>query len=63
MRSTKNYNDLIGNRIPDLPACSIVPQPTTLPRTPKENGCDLLEASDICDEGLEKTTEDLSQDR
>jgi hypothetical protein len=28
----KKFNDLIGNRIRDLPACSIVPQPTTLPR-------------------------------
>jgi hypothetical protein len=26
--------DLIGNRTSDLPACSIVPQPTTLPRAP-----------------------------
>jgi hypothetical protein len=25
-------NDLIGNQTHDLPACSIVPQPTTLPR-------------------------------
>jgi hypothetical protein len=25
-------NELIGNRTRDLPACSIVPQPTTLPR-------------------------------
>jgi hypothetical protein len=25
---------LIGNRTSDLPACSIVPQPTTLPRAP-----------------------------
>jgi hypothetical protein len=28
----KKYSDLIGNRTRDLPACSIVPQPTTLPR-------------------------------
>jgi hypothetical protein len=28
----KKSNDLIGTRIRDLPACSIVPQPTTLPR-------------------------------
>jgi hypothetical protein len=27
-------NELIGNRTRDRPACSIVPQPTTLPRTP-----------------------------
>jgi hypothetical protein len=25
-------SDLIGNRTRDLPACSIVPEPTTLPR-------------------------------
>jgi hypothetical protein len=27
-------NDDIGNRIRDLPACSIVPQKTKLPRAP-----------------------------
>jgi hypothetical protein len=27
----KNPNDLFGNRTINLPACSIVPQPTTLP--------------------------------
>jgi hypothetical protein len=25
----EKYSDLIGNRTSDLPACSIVPQPTT----------------------------------
>jgi hypothetical protein len=35
-RKLKNSNkDLIGNRTRDLPACSIVPQSTTLPRAPK----------------------------
>jgi hypothetical protein len=29
--------DLIGTRTRDLPACSIVPQPTTLPRAPKSS--------------------------
>jgi hypothetical protein len=29
---TEKLNDLIGNRTRDLPACSIVPQPTTLQR-------------------------------
>jgi hypothetical protein len=29
----KKNNDLIGNRIRDLPSCSIVPQRTTLPHT------------------------------
>jgi hypothetical protein len=28
-------NDLTGNRTRDLPVCSIVPEPTTLPRAPK----------------------------
>jgi hypothetical protein len=27
---------LIGTRTRDLPACSIVPQPTTLPRAPEK---------------------------
>jgi hypothetical protein len=30
-------NDLIGNRTRDLPACSILPQPTTLPRAPRNH--------------------------
>jgi hypothetical protein len=30
----KKTNDIIGNRTRYLPACSIVPQPTTLPRAP-----------------------------
>jgi hypothetical protein len=30
----KKSNDLIRNRTRDFPACSIVPQPTTLPRSP-----------------------------
>jgi hypothetical protein len=29
IRSIENSNDLIGNRNRDLPACSIVPPPTT----------------------------------
>jgi hypothetical protein len=33
IRSTEKSNDLIGNRTRDLPACSIVPQPTTVLRT------------------------------
>jgi hypothetical protein len=32
--STEKSNDLIGNRTYDLPTCSIVPEPTTLPRAP-----------------------------
>jgi hypothetical protein len=30
----KTSTDVIVNRTRDLPACSIVPQPTTLPRAP-----------------------------
>jgi hypothetical protein len=33
-KSKKKINDLIGNRTRDLPACSIVLQPTTLSRVP-----------------------------
>ena len=32
--SMKNCNDRIGSRIRNLPACTTVPQPTELPRTP-----------------------------
>jgi hypothetical protein len=32
IRSIERCNDLIGNRTRDRPACSIVPQPATLPR-------------------------------
>ena len=32
----KNYNNTIGNRTRDLPACSAVPQPTAPPRAPFE---------------------------
>jgi hypothetical protein len=31
----KNTMNSFGNRTHDLPACSIVPQPTTLPRAPE----------------------------
>jgi hypothetical protein len=31
LRQLKISNDLIGNHTRDLPACSVVPQPTTLP--------------------------------
>ena len=30
----KNSSDTIGNRTRDIPTCSAVPQPTTLPRVP-----------------------------
>ena len=32
--SMKNSNDTTGNRTRDLPTCSVVPQPTALPRAP-----------------------------
>jgi hypothetical protein len=38
IRSIEKISDIIGNQTSDLPACSIVPQPTTL--TPTE-GCAL----------------------
>jgi hypothetical protein len=34
IRSIEKYNDFIGNRIREFPACSIVPQPTIQPRAP-----------------------------
>jgi hypothetical protein len=34
IRSIEKSNDLIGDRTRDLPACSIVSQPTALPRAP-----------------------------
>jgi hypothetical protein len=34
IRSIEKSNGLIGNLTCDLPSCSIVPQPTTLPRAP-----------------------------
>jgi hypothetical protein len=33
----KKKNDFIGTRTCDLPACSIVPQPSTTPRAPTHN--------------------------
>jgi hypothetical protein len=38
IRSIEKSNDLIGNWTSDLPACSIVPQLTTLPRVQIFNG-------------------------
>jgi hypothetical protein len=35
IRSIEKSDDRIGNRTRDLPACSIVPQLTTLPRVPR----------------------------
>jgi hypothetical protein len=32
--SMKNFNDTIGNRTRELPACSAVPEPTAPPRAP-----------------------------
>jgi hypothetical protein len=39
IRSILKSNNLIGNRTRDPPACSIVPQPTTLPRAPTTFKC------------------------
>jgi hypothetical protein len=39
----KKSNDLIGNQTRDLPACRIVPQPTTLSRTPLTLQCSLID--------------------
>jgi hypothetical protein len=33
----KEFNDVIGNQIREVPACSIVPQPNTLPCNTEEN--------------------------
>jgi hypothetical protein len=36
LRPIEKSNDHIGNRTRDLPACSTVPQATTLPRAPTD---------------------------
>jgi hypothetical protein len=36
VRSIWKYNSLVGKQTRDLPTCSTVPQPTTLPRTTKQ---------------------------
>jgi hypothetical protein len=38
IRSIEKSSDLIGSRTRGLPACGIVPQPTTLPRAPERVG-------------------------
>jgi hypothetical protein len=35
----KKFNDLFGSQNRDLPTCSIVPQPTKLPRTSTKKSC------------------------
>jgi len=35
--SMKNSNDTIGNQTRDLPACSVVTQPTAPPRDPNQD--------------------------
>jgi hypothetical protein len=37
MKSIEKYNNLVGNQSYDLPDCSILPQPTTLPRALSES--------------------------
>jgi hypothetical protein len=41
IRSIEKSNDLMGYETRDLAACSVVPQPTTLPRAPTLNGTDI----------------------
>jgi hypothetical protein len=43
---TLYWRDLIGNRTHHLPAYSVVPQPTTLPRAPKPMSTHWIEVSD-----------------
>jgi hypothetical protein len=40
IRSIEKFSDLFGNRTRDIPTCSIMPQPTTLPRAPITRGED-----------------------
>jgi hypothetical protein len=54
----KKSNDLIGIRTRDLPPCSIVPQPTTLPSAPFCVTCPVHRAdfhltvlTKVCDDG------------
>jgi hypothetical protein len=42
IRSIEKSSDLIGFRTRDLPASSIVPQPTTLPRAPSTKNNEAL---------------------
>jgi hypothetical protein len=42
IRSIEEPNDLIGNETHDLPACSIVPQPTMLLHAPLNNNNDIF---------------------
>jgi hypothetical protein len=39
--SMKNSNYTIGNKTCDLPTCSVVPQPTALPRAAKSISIDI----------------------
>jgi len=46
--SMKNYNDTIGNRTRDFPACSAVPQLTLTPPDPAIiSGKDFSDLSDV----------------
>jgi hypothetical protein len=44
IKSIEKFNNPIGNQTRDLPACSIVPQPSTLPHAPvtDNNGCKIV---------------------
>jgi hypothetical protein len=43
----KNSSNTIGNRTHDLPACSVVPQPTALPRAPIILKCPLKPSNTV----------------
>jgi hypothetical protein len=47
IRSTEKSNDLIGNPTRDRLACSIVPQPTMLPRAPLLHRMNTKQAENI----------------
>jgi hypothetical protein len=51
IRSIEKSHDLIGIRTRDLPACSVVPQPTTLPHAPQIKG---LTRKSVCQKILSK---------
>ena len=40
--SMKNCNDAFGNRTRDLPACSVVPQPTASPGAPQNKETQII---------------------
>ena len=57
--SMKNFNDTIGNRTGDLPACSAGPQPTALPGAPNLKICKKETNAQYCIDTLENWWECL----